>query len=47
MAYSQIKQYGMDEVVGPLSFPTDEEEGNFHGKKPYSKCLARVIDEVS
>lgn len=46
MAYAQIKQYGMDKVVGPLSFPTDEEiEGNFLGKKPYSKRLARTIDE--
>lgn len=47
MAYAQIKQYGMDEVIGPLSFPTDEEVGdNFLGKKPYSKRLARTIDEV-
>ncbi|XP_055952152.1 paraplegin-like [Argiope bruennichi] len=46
MAYAQIKQYGMDEVVGPLSFPTDEEiNSNFIGKKPYSKRLARTIDE--
>ncbi|CAL1291565.1 unnamed protein product [Larinioides sclopetarius] len=46
MAYAQIKQYGMDEVVGPLSFPTDEEtNSNFVGKKPYSKRLARTIDE--
>ncbi|GBN62054.1 Paraplegin [Araneus ventricosus] len=46
MAYAQIKQYGMDEVVGPLSFPTDEEtNSNFIGRKPYSKRLARTIDE--
>lgn len=47
MAYAQIKQYGMDPVIGPLSFPTDEEtESNFVGKKPYSKRLARTFDEV-
>ncbi|GFU96947.1 paraplegin [Trichonephila clavipes] len=46
MAYAQIKQYGMDEVIGPLSFPTDKERNsNFVGKKPYSKRLARTIDE--
>ncbi|KAG8197552.1 hypothetical protein JTE90_007288 [Oedothorax gibbosus] len=46
MAYAQIKQYGMDEVIGPLSFPTDEEtESNFVGKKPYSKRLANIFDE--
>jgi len=46
MAYAQIKQYGMDDIVGPLSFPSDEETGrNFLGKKPYSKRLARTFDE--
>ncbi|GFT93907.1 paraplegin [Nephila pilipes] len=46
MAFAQIKQYGMDDVIGPLSFPTDEEiNSNFIGKKPYSKRLARTIDE--
>nr|XP_042906128.1 paraplegin-like [Parasteatoda tepidariorum] len=47
MAYSQIRQYGMDEIIGPLSFPSEEETGesNFVGKKPYSKRLARTIDE--
>ncbi|GFQ94651.1 paraplegin [Trichonephila clavata] len=46
MAYAQIKHYGMDAIIGPLSFPTDEEiNSNFIGKKPYSKRLARTIDE--
>lgn len=45
MAYAQIKHFGMDPVVGLLSFPTEEEMGNFSGKKPYSKSLARIIDE--
>lgn len=46
MAYAQIKQYGMDSVVGPLSFPSEEETADvFAGKKPYSKALAQIIDE--
>ncbi|KFM66429.1 Paraplegin, partial [Stegodyphus mimosarum] len=45
MAYAQIKQYGMNDVIGPLSFPTEEETDNFVGKKPYSKRLARTMDE--
>ncbi|XP_054707675.1 paraplegin-like [Uloborus diversus] len=46
MAYAQIKQYGMNEVIGPLSFPSDEEMNrNFIGKKPYSMRLARTMDE--
>ncbi|XP_067140149.1 mitochondrial inner membrane m-AAA protease component paraplegin [Centruroides vittatus] len=45
MAYAQIKHFGMDPIVGLLSFPTEEEMGNFIGRKPYSKRLARTIDE--
>lgn len=42
MAYAQIMQYGMDPVVGPLSFPTHEQlEG---GKRPYSKKLSAMMD---
>jgi spastic paraplegia protein 7 len=47
MAYAQIKNYGMDPIVGPLSFPSDEEmnrEGFGVGKKPYSRRLANTID---
>lgn len=47
MAYAQIKQFGMNSVVGLLSFPTDEEmsnQSNWIGKKPYSKKLGNTID---
>lgn len=47
MAYAQIRQFGMDPVVGPLSFPTDEERSDgrgFVGSKPYSKRLANTMD---
>ena len=38
----------MSEKVGQLSFPTHEEqaESGMVGKKPYSKKLQRLIDEV-
>lgn len=41
LAYSTIQVYGMDPVVGQLSF--DYEENKF-GKKPFSKKLANTID---
>ena len=43
MAYDQIRSYGMDEVVGILSFPTAAESGFI---KPYSRKLQATIDEV-
>ena len=43
MAYDQIRSYGMDEVVGILSFPSAEESGF---TKPYSRKLQAAIDEV-
>ncbi|KAH9361865.1 hypothetical protein HPB48_003726 [Haemaphysalis longicornis] len=46
MAYAMIRQYGMDPVVGPLSFPTEEEGQSMVGRKPYSRRLANTIDEV-
>lgn len=45
MAYAMIRQYGMDPVVGPLSFPTEEEGQSMVGRKPYSRRLANTIDE--
>lgn len=45
MAYAQIKQYGMNEDIGPLAFPTEEETRNFIGGKPFSRKLANVMDE--
>ena len=44
MAYAQIRSYGMNERVGHLSFPSDEETEM--GTKPFSQKLAHVIDEV-
>ena len=45
MAYNQIKCYGMSESLGHLSF--DHNEESTFQKKPYSKRLAALIDEVS
>nr|XP_027195691.1 paraplegin-like isoform X2 [Dermatophagoides pteronyssinus] len=42
LAYTKIQVYGMDPLVGNLSF--DYEENKF-GKKPFSRKLARIIDE--
>lgn len=42
MAYAQVKEYGMSNTVGLISFP--EEETKEMGKRPYSKKLANVID---
>lgn len=41
IAYKQIKSFGMNDEIGLLSFP-DDEEG--FGSKPYSKKLAATID---
>ncbi|XP_077502737.1 SPG7 matrix AAA peptidase subunit, paraplegin isoform X3 [Amblyomma americanum] len=45
MAYAMIHQYGMDPVIGPLSFPAEEEGQIVVGRKPYSRRLANTIDE--
>ncbi|KAF4519131.1 hypothetical protein B566_EDAN007404 [Ephemera danica] len=45
MAYAQVKQFGMSDVVGLLSFP--EEASRETGKRPYSKRLANTMDEVA
>ncbi|KAL0279905.1 UNVERIFIED_CONTAM: hypothetical protein PYX00_001365 [Menopon gallinae] len=42
IAYAQICQYGMNSVVGPISFRGPDSDGN---KKPYSKQFASVMDE--
>ena len=42
-AYAQISQYGMNKVVGNLSFPQNEEgDGNF--QRPYSNKMSDIID---
>ncbi|KAG5887067.1 hypothetical protein JTB14_002116 [Gonioctena quinquepunctata] len=42
MAYAQVKEFGMNNTVGLLSF-SDQEEKEL-GRRPYSKQLANVID---
>lgn len=47
MAYAQVRTYGMDPDIGPLSFPSDQEVKESYGRKPYSKQLAALIDHRS
>lgn len=42
MAYAQIKEFGMNNIVGLVSFP--EEETKERGRRPYSKKFANIID---
>ena len=45
IAYALIREFGMNEIVGQVSFPP---EGNdMFAVRPYSKYLTRIIDEVS
>ena len=41
MAYNRVAVYGMNEKVGMLSFPSDDQQF----QKPYSQDTARMIDE--
>jgi len=43
IAYAQIRQFGMNEEIGLVSFP-DEGEENQGAEKPYSKHLQNKID---
>lgn len=43
IAYAQIKQFGMNERVGLVSYP--QESGDEMGDKPFSKSLAAIIDQ--
>ena len=45
MAYKQVVQFGMSPAIGHVSFPLKRREG--FGKRPYSKQLSKMIDEVS
>ncbi|ERL84158.1 hypothetical protein D910_01531 [Dendroctonus ponderosae] len=42
MAYANVKEYGMNETVGLVSFP--EQETKELGARPYSKKFANIID---
>ena len=47
MAYNQVKSFGMDPVIGPLSFSSSNESGEATKDfqvKPYSKKLGATID---
>lgn len=43
MAYAQIRQYGMNEKIGLISF--DDEQTGAGSKKPFSRKLAAIMDE--
>lgn len=43
MAYAQIRQYGMNDNIGLISF--DDEQTGVGSKKPFSKRLAAMMDE--
>ena len=48
LAYAQVESFGMNDVIGNMSFPTQREEkmsGGGVGKRPYSKKLRNVIDQ--
>lgn len=47
IAMSQVKKFGMNDVIGPM-YITDNEEtegGNMRGDKPFSKALEAIIDK--
>lgn len=43
IAYAQIRQFGMNDRIGLMSFADENEESQ--GEKPYSKHLHNMIDE--
>ncbi|CAG9835500.1 unnamed protein product [Diabrotica balteata] len=45
MAYAQVKEFGMNENIGLVSFPEQEEKDL--GRRPYSKTLTNLIDAES
>lgn len=47
LAYAQVESFGMNETIGNVSFPTQQEEramNNMVGERPYSKKLRAIID---
>lgn len=42
MAYAQIKEFGMNDLVGLVCFP--EQETKERGRRPYSKKMSALID---
>lgn len=45
VAYSMVKQYGMCDSVGHVSFPETEEQGAV-GRRPFSQGLQQQMDHV-
>ncbi|GJQ87160.1 hypothetical protein Trydic_g12516 [Trypoxylus dichotomus] len=43
MAYAQVKEFGMNNLIGLVCFP--EQEIKERGRRPYSKKMAALIDE--
>lgn len=44
IAYAQTKVFGMNDNIGLISFPDDDNQQNYSGEKPYSKHLQYMID---
>lgn len=45
VAYSMVKQYGMCDSVGQVSFPETQEQGAI-GRRPFSQGLQQQMDHV-
>lgn len=45
VAYSMVKQYGMCDNIGPISFPETEQKGAV-GRRPFSQALQEQMDHV-
>merc|ERR1719436_264407 len=45
LAYSQISVYGMNNSIGNLSFPPNENQEGLQAYKPYSEKMAEDIDK--
>merc|ERR1712176_288098 len=45
IAYGQISVYGMNDKLGNLSFPPENQEGGMVTYRPYSEKTAELIDE--
>merc|ERR1712087_946852 len=44
LAYGQISIYGMNDSIGNLSFPPDQNQDGLQAYKPYSEMMAEKID---
>jgi len=45
-AYAQVRQLGMNSRIGPVSYDVSSGDQSEFRVKPYSKNMARLIDEV-